>query len=68
MVTKLPVVKYKGSYYFVDFRLGELRSVKSAAPLKFVSMRENKNSPIKKKLRALRFRTWHNEYVPGIDD
>jgi hypothetical protein len=68
MVTTLPIVKYRGRDYVVDFRLGELRNVKTAKPIRFVNLKEGVQSSIKRKLRGLRSRTWSNEYVAGIDD
>lgn len=67
MATKLPIITYKGKKYFVDFRLGEIRNIKTAKPIRFTKLREGVNSPIKKKLRSLRSKTWHNVYIEGID-
>ena len=65
---ELPKVKYYGRLYYVDFRLGELRSVTTARTIKFTRIKAGKNSPIKKKLRVIRFRHWRNEYIAGVDD
>jgi len=70
MPTSLPIIAYKGKKYFVDFRLGEMRGV-NERPLKiirFTDLKEGVQSPIKQRLRALRSKTWHNDYVQGIDD
>lgn len=68
MVTKLPILQYKGKKYFVDFRLEELRNTKTAEPIKFIDLKESKYSRLKKRLRQLRFRTWRQEYIRGVDD
>jgi len=68
MVGRLPVVVYRGEKFFVDFRLGELRSVRMARSIKFVDLEGDKGSELKKRLRAVRFRTWRNEYIRGVDD
>lgn len=67
-VRELPRITYKGKQYFVDFRLGELRDVRTAMPIKFTELKQDKNSKIKKELRGLRSRTWHMEYIHGLDD
>jgi hypothetical protein len=64
----LPVIKYKGKDYFVDFRLGQLRNVVSAKPINFVDLKEGKDSKFKGELRGIRFRTYRNEYIAGVDD
>ena len=68
MPTQLPIIIYKRKRYYVDFRLGELRDVKTAKQIKFTSLKEGKYSNFKKRLRALRFRTYNNEYIEGVDD
>lgn len=68
MATKLPTIMYKGKKYFVDFRLEELRNVKTAKPIKFTELKEGKKSKFKQKLRGIRFRTWRQEYIRGLDD
>lgn len=68
MVRELPTIRYKRKLYFVDFRLGEMRDVKTAKPIKFTDLKEDVQSDIKRRLRRLRFETWNNEYVTGIDD
>lgn len=68
MAFELPRVKYKRKSYIVDFRLGELRNPKTAEATKFTELKEDKYSPIKKKLRGIRARTWANEYIEGVDD
>ena len=65
---KLPTIMYKKKKYFVDFRLEELRNVKTARPIKFTALKEGKKSKLKQKLRGIRFRTWHQEYIKGLDD
>ena len=67
-MSKLPIIRYKGKKHYVDFNLEELREVKTAKQTKFTSLRGGSNSRIKKKLRALRARTWRNEYIKGLDD
>ena len=68
MATQLPKIKYRGRNYVVDFRLGEMRNLRTAKPLKFTQIKAGVKSPIKSKLRGLRFRTWHSEYIGGLDD
>jgi hypothetical protein len=65
---QLPIISYKKKRYYVDFRLEELREFRTAKPLKFTDMKEGKDSEIKKKLRGIRFRTWRQEYIAGLDD
>jgi len=67
-VKELPRIRFKGKEYFVDFRLGEMRDVETALPIKFTELKGGKDSPIKKGLRGLRSRTWHMEYIHGLDD
>jgi hypothetical protein len=68
MARELPTIVYKGRKYFVDFKLGEMRDVRTALPIRFVDLKEDVNSDVKKELRGIRSRTWYNEYVEGIDD
>ena len=68
MARKLPTIRYKRKKYYVDFRLGEMRDIKTTKPIKFTQLKEGKNSKIKKELRRLRFQTWRNEYIKGVDD
>ena len=75
MVTKLPKITYKipgigKRRCTVDFKLGELRckTNKGLKFVKFTDMPENKNSKIKKKLRGIRFRTYGQDYIGGLDD
>lgn len=68
MATKLPTIKYKGKVCVVDFRLEELRCGKPIKSIPFVKMKEGKHSKIKADLRGLRFRTWGQEYIRGLDD
>lgn len=72
MVNKLPKIQYKKKICTVDFKLEELRcskkGVKDIERIKFTDMSEGKNSKVKKKLRGIRFRTWHNDYIRGLDD
>jgi len=65
---KLPEINYKDEKYYVDFRLGELRNTKTAKSIPFTSLKEDKYSDVKKELRRVRFRTWHNDYIRGVDD
>ena len=64
----LPTLTYRGKVYYVDFRLGELRNVGTAEPIKFTDIGGNINDPIRHKLRALRFKGYANEYIAGVDD
>ena len=68
MVRKLPTITYNGKKYYVDLRLEELRNVKTAKSIKFTEIRGGLDSPIKKRLRIIRFETWEQEYIHGIDD
>lgn len=76
MTKSLPKITYKVPEVgkrrcTVDFRLGELRCMKKGEGIhfvKFTDMPEGKYSKVKKKLRGLRARTYHNEYIQGIDD
>ena len=68
MPTKLPIIKYKNKSYFVDFRLEELRNIKTAKSIPFTKLEGGVNSSIKKKLRALRFRKYSQYYMPGLDN
>jgi len=65
---QLPIIPYKGNEYYVDFRLGEMRRVTDAKPIKFTALKEPKDSEIKKQLRGMRFLHWYQEYIPGVDD
>jgi hypothetical protein len=64
----LPTLTYRGKVYYVDFRLGELRNVRTAEPIRFTDIGGDVNDPIRHKLRALRFRTYDNDYIAGVDD
>lgn len=64
----LPIIKYKGENFFVDFKLGEMRNPNMRKIIKFTELKEDKYSPIKQELRGLRARTWRNEYIRGVDD
>ena len=71
MTTKLPAINYRKKRCTVDFKLGELRCgsrKKGLKSIKFKDMPEGKNSVVKKKLRAIRFRTYRQEYIRGLDD
>jgi len=69
MAKKLPTIKYRKQRCVVDFRLGEMRCGKKMKPVKFSSLKgDPKRSKIKRKLRGLRSRTWHMDYIKGIDD
>ena len=79
---ELPKINYKGEECTVDFRLGEMRcfsekpestkgfekNLHTWKTVKFVDLKEDKNSPIKKELRVLRFRTSNMDYIRGLDD
>jgi len=68
MIRKLPTIQHNKRKYYVDFRLGELRDIKTVQSIRFIDMPEGKHSSIKKRLRSLRFRTWNQEHIPGIDN
>lgn len=78
MANKLPKITYNAKGIgkrrcVVDFRLAELRcpidkTKREFKAIKFEKMPEGKQSKIKKKLRGLRFRTWHQDYIKGLDD
>lgn len=61
---ELPIVNYKGENHFVDFRLEELRNVKTVKPTKFTEL---KDENFKSYLRGIRFRTHGQEYMKGLD-
>jgi hypothetical protein len=65
---KLPTVTYRGKVYFVDFKLGELRNVATAEPIKFTQLGGDAKDRIHSELRGLRSRYWANEYIAGVDD
>ncbi len=65
---KLPKIKYRRRMYYVDFRLEELRSLDFSKIIKFTQLPSGANSSIKKKLRGLRFRTYGQVYMRGLDD
>jgi hypothetical protein len=65
---KLPTVTYRGKIYFVDFKLGELRNVATAEPIKFTNLGGDAKDRIHSELRGLRSRYWANEYIAGVDD
>lgn len=71
-MSKLPRTIYKvdgkKQKCTVDFKLEELRCGKNLKRIRFVDMPEDKNSKIKKKLRGIRSRTWHSDYIRGLDD
>ena len=66
MSVELPKVEYKGRVFVVDFRLGELRTVKP--PMRTVEFAKLKDEEFKAELRGIRSKTWRNEYVKGLDD
>lgn len=68
MARKLPTMKYKNKKCVVDFRLAEMRCGKEMKPIKFTRLKGGPKSKVKKKLRGIRFRTWSNVYIPGVDD
>ena len=65
---RLPTVTYRGKIYFVDFKLGELRNVATAEPIKFTNLGGDAKDRIHSELRGLRSRYWANEYIAGVDD
>jgi hypothetical protein len=62
---KLPEVEYNGKKYFVDFRLQEVRDVKTAESTPF---KDIKGSEFKAAIRFLRAESGPNEYMKGLDD
>ena len=68
MARELPKIKYKGKLYYVDFRLGELRSVRGMKIIRFTELKEDKYSDFKKSLRRLRSYHWSYGYIRGVDD
>lgn len=67
---RLPVVRWKGKDYFVDFRLGELRRVQishyeMAMPIPFTEINDEK---LKADLRMLQSRTVGQYYIAGLHD
>jgi len=65
----LPRIKYRGRDHFVDFRLEELRDVRTAQPIPFTELPGGVNAPIKKTLRGIRFRSFIGQrYMKGLDD
>ena len=68
MAKKLPTMTYKKKKCVVDFRLEEMRCGKKMKPIKFTKLKGGPKSKVKKKLRDIRFRTWHSDYIPGVDD
>ena len=72
MAYRLPKIQYKKKKCTVDFKLEELRCSKQGKrefeSIKFKDMPEGKNSKIKKKLRVIRFRTYGQDYIRGLDD
>ena len=65
---RLPIITYRKKKYYVDFKLGEMRRVKDFKTIKFTQLKEGVKSGIKKRLRGLRSKTWHNDYIRGVDD
>ncbi|RLG44574.1 MAG: hypothetical protein DRN81_04225 [Thermoproteota archaeon] len=68
MAIALPTVRHKGRKYFVDFRLEELRDVKTARRIKFTELKATPGSYLKKRLRVIRFKTFGQRYMKGLDD
>ncbi|MFH1250326.1 MAG: hypothetical protein V1715_04405 [bacterium] len=68
MTRTLPTIIYKKRKYYVDFRMEEIRDVKTARAIKFTDLPEGKDSRVKKHLRVLRFRTSGQYYIHGLDD
>lgn len=68
MPKKLPTMIYKKKKYFIDFKLEELREVKTGNPLKFTQIPGGAKSKVKAKLRGYRARTWGQRYIRGLDD
>ena len=65
---ELPTIWIKGKKYFVDFRLEEIRNVKTATSIPFRMLPQTKYSYTKKRLRFLRSMYGPNRYMQGIDD
>ena len=63
----LPSITHKGKRFFVDWRLEELRDVKTAKSIPFTKISGGKNSEFKARLRGLRFRTFRVTYMRGLD-
>lgn len=51
-----------------EFRTLGLNPNKPIKTIKFIDLKEDKNSEIKKQLRGLRSKYWHNDYIRGVDD
>jgi hypothetical protein len=62
---ELPKIDYKGEEYFIDFKLREIRSVKSAEPIKFTELTDEK---IKSEIRKIRASVSTSVYMEGLDD
>lgn len=62
----LPTIQWNGKRWIVDFRLAELRTANP--PLETVPFTELRDEQLKASLRGLRFRTWHSQYIKGLDD
>lgn len=64
MVGRLPVMKYRGQYYYVDERLGEIRNINDFMDrLLFEEVRENlieaQNVPWEE---ASKYETWQENF------
>ena len=65
---ELPRIKRGRGEYFVDFRLEQLRNVKTASPIPFHTLKGSKYGKFKSSLRGLRARTYGQSYMTGLDD
>jgi type I restriction-modification system DNA methylase subunit len=61
----LPMITYNNVEYFVDWKLQEVRNVKTAEPTKFTDIQSNE---FKAALRFLRAEKGPNVNMPGLDD
>jgi hypothetical protein len=64
-VIRLQVIEYNGVKYFVDWKLQEVRNVKTAESTKFTDIHEKE---FKAALRFLRVEQGPNVYFAGLDD
>ena len=59
---------YPNGKFEWDKRYGDTIVEPIMNTIKFTELTEDKNSPIKKELRVLRFRTSNMDYIRGLDD
>ena len=67
-MSELPRIKRGRGEYFVDFRLEQLRNVKTARHIPFSTLKGNPRGKFKSSLRGLRARTYGQSYMTGLDD